>query len=269
MYSKIDLFFIILFIIVISIIIGLNIVNVIDKKISNVSVNIPPINPNITIKMCDGKVSTNVEGSDKHEHFIVSDAQELPRYSYLRNRIANEKNNFEKDTLEDPKTADDAVDYDDTDKDEFNVMVINADQHQVDPVKVYDKVDRPYITPVDYGWESPRQFISCANASIADKFRFGPKSLRPNQISCGGPNKLTAENYYKSHFKPHVLSMEDTHVRGYNYNEYSDFPTPVQVRSMRILSQNTKGLPQIETRTRNLPIGSNYAFHNTPAMPMP
>ena len=41
---KMDIFFIVLFVITITIIVGLNIVTMIDKKISSISVNIPPLN---------------------------------------------------------------------------------------------------------------------------------------------------------------------------------------------------------------------------------
>ncbi len=58
--------------------------------------------------------------------------------------------------------------------------------------------------------------------------------------------------------------LEDPNVRGYNYNEYSDFATPTQ--HIRIISQNTKGLPPNQMIYKNIPTGYNYAFHQTPAM---
>ena len=42
MFTKTDIFFIIIFIVIVSIIIGLNIVNVVDQKLSNVIINVPP-----------------------------------------------------------------------------------------------------------------------------------------------------------------------------------------------------------------------------------
>ena len=92
----------------------------------------------------------------------------------------------------------------------------------------------------------------------------------PNQIGCGHPNKLTAENYYKTHYKIPVIPIEDYKIKGFNYGDYSDYPTPYQVRQMRILSQNTKGLPADQAKNKNIPTGYNYAFHhNTPVLPMP
>ena len=48
--NKLDTLFICLFMVIIAIIIGINIISMIDKKISNVSVNVPPVNvPKSTI----------------------------------------------------------------------------------------------------------------------------------------------------------------------------------------------------------------------------
>lgn len=302
MYSKTDIFFIILFVIVISIIIGLNIVNVIDKKINNVSVNIPPINipktniiltvdkkktGEITIGACSTTDTKNAN-IDNKEHFIVSDAQQVPDYRDLKDEYLQKPNNFDDAKLDDidkPEQPNDAnitsgkeepnskcsIQYDKEqdkiDKDKtFSLMVSNDS-----PMEKFrkDKLEKAYITSADFGWDAPNHYVSCANSSIAEQYKTGKKSLLPNKITCGYPNKLTSENYYKTHYKKQIVPIEDYLVRGYNYTDYSDFPTPYQVTNMRILSQNTKGLPPEQTKTKNIPLGYNFAFHNTPAMPMP
>lgn len=297
MYTKTDIFFITLFIVVVSIIIGLNIVMVIDKKISNVSVNIPPLkvpeaniilnvskddNEKIIIKACGENIKTKLEQNknttqqsimsdidiDKPnlEKFTVSDAQEVNQYKELKDELFKESDNFNDTSVctndipvpDIPKYA--------NKKPEKSIMVSDDP-----PIETYRKgrLEKAYITALDFGWDPPKHYVSCANSSIANQYKTGNKSLLPNQVSCGNPNKLTAENYYKTHYRMQVVPIEDYHVRGANYMDYVSFPTPYQTRYMRILSQNTKGLPPDQTKYKNIPIGANYAFHNTPAMPMP
>lgn len=127
---------------------------------------------------------------------------------------------------------------------------------------------RGFVTSADFGWSQPTPVVSCANSSIDSKYKLKPKNILPYQISCGMPNKLTAENWYKTHFDGLVANLEEYGLRGSNYDSYSGFTQPSKL-AIRILSRNTKGLPEDETRYRNIPSGFNYAFHNTPAMAMP
>lgn len=53
--NKTDFFFIILFMVTVSVIIGLHIVNVVDKKLSNVAINVPPIRPHLVINLQKGE----------------------------------------------------------------------------------------------------------------------------------------------------------------------------------------------------------------------
>jgi len=55
MNNKLDLFFIILFMVTVSVIIGLHIVNVVDRKLSNIAINLPPIRPNVVINLQKGE----------------------------------------------------------------------------------------------------------------------------------------------------------------------------------------------------------------------
>jgi len=77
MQSKLDIAIIIVFVITLSILFGLSIVNVIDKKISNVSVNIPPIKvpkQNLTIKLkCDESTRIDPHSITQIEKTIIEE----------------------------------------------------------------------------------------------------------------------------------------------------------------------------------------------------
>jgi hypothetical protein len=299
MESKLDIFFIILFIIVVSVIIGLNIVTVIDKKISNVSVNIPPIYPQITIpppnivlnidkKITDlinisvendntevlnstSKRSDTSNNNENIENFIVADANDFKRYDELKKNTLKKDNSFDTEDLDNP-INERVVDYDkDKKKDDDFTIQLNYPDHTIEAKpKEYKPVrdNKAYITAADFGFDPPRQVVGCANSSISQKWKGGEHSLVANRISCNKPNKLTAENYYKTQYKPIVIPMEDVRVRGYNYAEYSNAVMPER-SDIRILSQSTKGLNPKETKIQHLPDGFNYGFHNSPAMAMP
>ena len=126
------------------------------------------------------------------------------------------------------------------------------------------------MTDIDFGASgSVKQSVSCSNSSINHAMKSGPLQLLPSQISCDQPNKLTAENYYKTKFNMRSIPMHNEYlVKGANYQEYTDFVDPNK-SNIRILSQNTKGLIPSANLQKNIATGSNYAFYGTPAMPMP
>ena len=148
--------------------------------------------------------------------------------------------------------------------DNFTMMVVHGEPKPV-PIK---KHPRNYVCRSDYGWETPFPTVSCANSSIDSRFKTGPKKIIPGHIACGSPDGLTAENYYRTHFEAPIARLEDYRVKGWNYMDFSSAPHPTK-SNIRILSQNTKGLPPKETEYRNVPTAANYAFHNTPALSMP
>ena len=295
MESKLDIFFIVLFVIVVSVIIGLNIVTVIDKKISNVSVNIPPIYPQVSVpppnivlnidKKIKDQINISVESeegnknkeklsssSDKNiENFIVADANDFKRYDELKKKTLKKDNSFDTEDLDNP-TKEKVVDYDKEKKnnDDYTIQLNYPDHTTKAKPKEYKPVkdDKAYISAADFGLDPPKQVVGCANSSISQKWKGGKNSLVANRISCNKPNKLTAENYYKTHYKPIVIPMEDVNVRGYNYAEYSNAVMP-EKSDIRILSQSTKGLNPKDTKIQHLPDGFNYGFHNSPAMAMP
>ena len=271
MPTFLDTFFIILFIVVVSVIIGLNIVHVVDKKISDVSINVPETK--VYVNICEdskGKIKVDFkDGINKKnvENFIVSDAQDFHNYKDHRKKTEKEINIFNHEKIDIPLDKD-KVDYD---KDKDDRDFYTGIQYDFRPRKAKKDNDerkkKAYVSDVDFGWEVPRQVVSCANSSISQQFKTGKKSLMPFQIDCRRPNKLTAENYYKTHYKAQIIPIEDHLVRGHNYLNYTNWVEPTKI-DYRILSQSTKGLPNRES-AKHIPVGWNYGFHNTPAMTMP
>ncbi len=167
----------------------------------------------------------------------------------------------------------------DTTNEHFTVAMANDINHYQAAVKEAKKEDdswadkntisddKKYITADDFGAQNGFQTKSCSNSSINKKFKLGPTKLLPYELSCDAPNKLTAENYYKTHYLAQSVNLEDYAVRGANYMEYTNYAHPVK-SNIRILSQNTKGLSP-DNAEQNVPTPANYAFHGTPSMRMP
>ena len=319
---------------------------VVDKKMSNIAINIPPVKvpeTNITFNISKNaenikiepdikntNANTNVRINDINntnntvtkEQFTVSDAQDTTHYNKIKEEVLAEPDTFSdqnktisattttttnatfvdnrnnlptinssddssleqyrKDRMERAYKINPPFGWDASPKEVTDITCSKNDKSKSErgtsfqivdnvPRERYQKgrLEKAYITAADFGWDSPPQAVSCSNSSIAQKYKSGNKTLLPYQIGCGHPNKLTAENYYKTHYKMQVVPIEDYHVRGANYMDYNTYPTPYQTRNMWILSKNTKGLPPEQTKYPNIPTGYNYAFHNTPAMPMP
>lgn len=193
---------------------------------------------------------------NKEENFIVSDAQDIHNYKYLKEMVEHKKDNFNKDTLNNPP-VDDKVDYD---------MKINNNEF---PIKIDEKKDKnSYISVVDFGWDSPFPYVSCSNDSIDSKYKTGKEKVKPYKVSCGFPKNVNSQNFYKNNYKAQSANLEDYLVRGANYANYSDYVHPSK-SDFWILSQNTKGLPPDQTKYRNIPTGRNYAFYGSPSMRLP
>lgn len=276
--NKIDIIALILSVIITSIVLGLNVVSIIDKKISNISVNIPQIklpeqniilhvnkdteNNNITI--CPSSINKKDE-KDEKETFIVADAQNFQEYTEIKKRNDGKLDHHEIDNPE----IKDIVDYN---VDDYIIQTSYNDEK-----KESGRNKNYYITPADFGFEEPQRFTSCENSSIAEKRKFGQhsnlgilksrgnNSVLPNQIACGSSDKIKASDYWKIHYKPQVLPLEDYKVRGYNYMDYSNKVRPHNI-DFKILSQASKGIYPKDSRLRNIPTSSNYAFHDSPSM---
>lgn len=193
---------------------------------------------------------------EQKEKFTVSDAQDFNNYAKLKAEVKSMPNNFDESTLINPDQSK-IVDYKNQNKN--NIMITPKDQPKINT----QKNEKSFISSSDFGWEQPWPIVACANSSIENRFRTGPKHLLPYQISCGYANKITAENYYKTHFQAQAIGLNDTAVRGANYDRYNSFSHPALItQTTRILSQNTKGLYEPNAQYKNIPTGSNYSFNN-------
>jgi len=223
------------------------------------------------------------------ESFIVSDANDQFNYENIVDAtLKNTLDNFNNASIDNP-AKNDIVNYDINNNIQMDVNptgnIVNYDTEigtnniiriddktalsmrykQVPPV---DQKEKQYITAVDVGMDNPYPMIGCANSSINDRYKTGPKRILPYQIACGHPNKLTSENYYKTFYKAEKIPIEDYRIKGSNYMDYTDSVNPLKL-GVRILSYDTKGLPEEDMKYKNTPTGFGYAFHNTPAMAMP
>jgi hypothetical protein len=226
-YGFIDIFFFVLFITAIAIFMGLSIVSVIDKKINNVSINMPSIQPKIILNV-DKDKNGNIKISHKNnntisdniEEFIVVDAQNI------QNCDMKKLNNLDKENSTD-----------------------NLAKQIATTTLVIDK-------SVPSGAES----INIYNSNLSKPMFYGTDSDVLNNS-----DKINNHTYKTIHFLGQTIPIDDATTKGYNYWQYSDDINPNAIRYQRILSQNTKGLPPEDTRYKNIPVGWNYAFHNTPA----
>lgn len=239
MITKTDIIISVLFMITIAVIIGLNIVNVIDKKINNVSVNVP-----------EPKLILNISKDDQDKiNICACDKQEV------KNQDQEQENNIEKFT-----NVSDAQDTNNYTKIKEEILS--------DPNN-NKFTDENILTAADFGHDSsyaPNRYVSCANSSIGGRYKGGKKRIYPYRVNCNNLNKLTAENYYKTFYNKFVIPIEDYNIKGSNYQKYDAYPSPQQVNNLKILSKNAKG---VAIKTKNIPEGYNYAFYNTPALAMP
>lgn len=191
---------------------------------------------------------------NKKEKFIVSDADDIHNYREIRAEQMNEKDSF----------PDQEINYKPVPTYDYTLQYVEDGL----PIHIANKEDpKTIITKNEYSWIAPQPAVSCSNSSINNRFLTGKKRIMPYEIACGYPNKITSENYYKGNFMAWPAKLEDDEVKGANYLEYEKWPRP-QKSNVRILSQNTKGLPPSEMIYKNIPVGANYAF-NTPVLPMP
>lgn len=248
MIAKVDLLIIIILLITVISLIYFKVMNKIEEHANFI----------------ENKIDNKINLQNKNiEKFIVADAQDFHNYNQHKEDVKDLRNNLVDDRMKNPDT-DETVNYDKALDDDFYMGMT----YYKKPWKYRTFPSKKFLNASDFGWDRPFQTVSCANSSIQNRYTTGPKKLMPFQIACEKPNKLTAENYYRTHYQAQPIPIEDMAVRGANYNDYSDYVHPTK-SDIKILSYNTKGLPPDATKYKNIPIGYNYAFHNTPAMRMP
>nr|QBK88943.1 MAG: hypothetical protein LCMiAC02_00360 [Mimivirus LCMiAC02] len=161
--------------------------------------------------------------------------------------------------------------------------IIYSDKQEGDKQQLEGK---KYITSQDFGFEAPRQHVGCANSSLGQQWRKDKKNLIPYFMPCHKPNFLTSENYHKTRGKKDIAPIEDYHIRGFNYADFMNKPTPYTI-DMRILSHRVSGLPTDKANRIYIPtkfsrvllpgvikkvptyIPQGYNVHNAPVVKLP
>lgn len=300
MFNKTDIIFIIIFIIIVTLLVGINISNLIDKKISDISVNLPKINipkPQITLNITtdnkekfivctetnnnkspnktedDHNCNINQNG-DNVEKFTVPDAQNI-YYDKIKKQFMKEYNDVDfsdqEGNMECTKSNDPRIVYPKTDMYEKSCankwQKFYSCKKKIYPGKNTYKspaTGKTYVSEYDYGLDAPPYYVSCSNgASTNLQKKKKIKNVVAKHIPCNQPNLLTSENYWRSHTK-HSVPIVDYYIKGYNYSNYQTASSPYTI-DKQILSQATKGLPESSMRVKNLPHGYNYVFqHHVP-----
>lgn len=262
-YGFIDIFFFVLFITTIAIFMGLSIVSVIDKKINNVSINIPSVILNVDTDTNDNiKISQN---KNNIEEFIVTDTNDIHNYDNLKVTTLAMSDNFNMENLNNP---DNKNSTDDLAK---QVVHHTSSQKIIKPTLVIDKSVQgiPHDTKsINTTTLVIDKSVPCGTSmNIYDNDLSNTyKNIKMLQSYNSTSDKINDHTYKTIHFLGQEIPIDDTTTKGYNYWQYSDDVNPNAIRYQRILSQNTKGLPPEDTRYKNIPVGWNYAFHNSPAI---
>ena len=62
-----------------------------------------------------------------------------------------------------------------------------------------------------------------------------------------------------------VANLNDPEMLGHNYNEYRDYSRPTEIEQ-KITKDKKKGYKPGDFGVKNIPIGSNFAFLDSPAL---
>lgn len=193
-----DMIAIMLVIIVISVIIGLNIVSVVGQKLSEVQINIPPQpKPNIIVninKKDMDKYQISVKENDK-----INDIVGL-KESFDGNLKLNGLDEYKRNILENPEESD-VVEY------EQYVCQKNIDNKKIQNNILKKNKQNTIINPLNK--------ITC-ESKINNVT--GTKDLQ-NFNTCK-QNNINGEKYYKI-FRAYPSSLQDTKLRGYNISNFS------------------------------------------------
>jgi hypothetical protein len=208
----IDIIIITAFLIVLVIIIGLNIVSLIDKKLGNVEVIVPPVKPNIIVQV------------DKNDLVYCLNDQDKT--------IINKHNKKEIEGFESTKITESKPNI--TNPDSSNI--INYGDYVC-----YKKKEEPkeQVKKED----SPK-----CNSSINNKFTYGSKKI--NQ-TIGGSGTCPQEKlplnwydidpslYYKVN-KPPIIPIEDELVKGYNIGTFGGNANPFEIGRINLNNYSKK-----------------------------
>jgi hypothetical protein len=182
-------------------ILGLNLASFVDKKISQIAVNLPKVVVKIDKDNVCGKQVEHFDnkGLSYKQEFDVQDVKEK---EHGEGSIKEQKERL-------------AVTVDSKN---------NAKTEEIDGTDVKDPTKYPYVwqrtaednlaEQRDYGYIGT--VIGCKEAK-------GKKLLQPDQIECKMSNYQTAEDYYRYYYRyPLIPDDSKEAIQGYNQLQYSD-----------------------------------------------
>jgi len=213
----------------IAIIVGICIVAIIDKKLSDITINVPK--PEVTVNMskCESDKLENFETTKTDSHTPSSGTPDS-RTPSSGTPDSNQNQSEIIDKTESKKT--------DSKKSE-TVKKIKVNPDWLDKIldtEQYDDV------------EGYKQYAVMGCPDRRKKMK-----LYPNIVACNQPNYLTAENYYNANFNyPYIPGQSEERWMPADY-EYTTFLSPAD-KSIRIITRNKSKL------STKQPFPSNYWF---------
>lgn len=222
-----------------SVLFGLSVVNVIDKKISNVQVNIPPIQvpkQNITIKVkCDENTNLSHNRITQIENTIIEEPMKNTKLEYTKNIIEGFEDSYSIDTIEDIQQK--------IDNPSKNLIVSH---NKIEEEKSAPVITRTYYEPGPNDMQKlqPLKFQKCSNTHSNDKIYKNPL------------NKHTNNEKYKMH----VSRMGPYKMFAANYSDYNDYVNPRDINRTIVARSSEKIKKDL------IPKGSNFTFSDSPAL---
>jgi hypothetical protein len=260
--EEIDLALIIIFIIIVSIIIGLNIVNVIDTKLDKVKVEVKIPEISINIKQDkEGKyeVKSKID-EQKMESKIVKDV-EIEGFS----EIENNERIIEKSRIIESKYNEPTKINEHKKEDEVMIQPDGDDEHDYNPIIMNDDAGLKGICPSGGCKKDTTEKKRMVNNSLNKRYIEGVRPLKPFMIEAEIREEIDPADYYRKHYKPPKLHMGDTKMRGSNYGDYTNYIRPEQV-DIKLIPGKLRGYRAGEYGRQNIPVASNYIFLDSPSM---
>lgn len=205
------------------------------------------------------------------ELFTTDDANDIHHYDVLQNNNQKyyddkfddniEKNSNNSDSLFTNEISNEQVTIDNVDYDSYKNQTVGGKNN-----KSKTNIDENrYVSNIDYLRHDNKIKVSCNNKSISNKHK--PVKI-PKRDSCDQPNKLTAENYYKTYYTGQKIPMGISEYEAHNYDKFENYAVPEQISTLRILTRASKG---VNKDGKNIPVASNYkfpTFYNTNILEM-
>lgn len=209
-----DLVIILVFIIVVSFLVGLNIVAVIDKKLNNIEIKVPKptviVSPEETKKQeqeneLDKKLDEN-DRSDNIENFNTDE-------------VGTGGNLVRTYDVKEGKEVYKVIDH----NDQTGANINNP--NKVDVVNYGDYVcyKKPNSPPPEILVETEKP-VTCKNESLNKKFSTGDERLPYFSVGCQKSQKdISSADYFKKKYDPPVAELENPYIKGANIANYVQY----------------------------------------------